>query len=193
MNNACKTILLVSLLTAVIFSLNLTASDFKVVYKDAQPATFKNICVFIDLPDLKLRSKFEQAMVQSISRYNHVSGYSGMQMFPPAKQWELSKIHDRLNNMNIEGIFRITYGSDTTNPLSTKNTFKATAIRNKDNLTVWIGTVEVPLESLTPEEIETFIKNYSSRLVTTLFDDGYIYDCKCGEGYKNLIKSPDSK
>ena len=145
-----KNALILAILTFGLFSIKLTASDFNVIFKDAQPATFKTMCVFFDMQDQKQRSKFEQAMVLCISRYSHVSGYSGMQMFPPAKLWEPAKIHDRLNNMNIDGVIKITYGKDSTNPNSTHNTFKATAIRNKDNLTVWIGTVEVPLDKLTP-------------------------------------------
>lgn len=178
-----KTILIAAAFLLSTVALN--AAEFQILFKGTDNISNKKICVFYEIEDLKQRSKVENLVMQGISKYGHVSGFSGMQMFPPARQWDDAKVASRLEQMQIDASLKIKYiPKDANGPSRIEASL--TKVKEK-HLQIVIGS-PFEIDGKSQDEIDKFMKEWAPSLVSILFDEGYIYDCKCGEGYKNLIK-----
>ncbi len=180
-------ILKISLLLMLITS-SLNAMDFFILYKNETPISSKKICVMFEEEDLKLRQEFELALVQNISRYKYVSAYPSIQLFPPKQTWEVDKINSRLSKMQIESMVKVRFLPK--EPEKENEPQKIEISMNKLGESTPMVVLGARGEFLKGNEnqVKTFIKEFANGIATILFDEGFIYDCKCGEGYQNLLK-----
>lgn len=172
----------------LLMTISVMALDFVILYKNETPISSKKICVIFEEEDLKLRQEFEIALVQNISRYNHVSAYPAIQLFPPKQTWDEEKIKARLSKMQIESIVKAKFlpVDQTKDDKLQRIEVSMTRLDEKAPMVVLgsRGNFQKDDESIK----KNFIKEFASGISTILFDEGYIYDCQCGEGYKNLLK-----
>ncbi len=176
------------ILIQLLISINLVAMDFAIIYKNETSLSSKKICVMFEEEDLQLRQEFEIALVQNISRYNHVSAYPSIQLFPPRQTWDEEKIKTRLQKMEVESMIKARFLPNASNQDDKIQRIEITMKRlDEDSPMVVLGSRGI-FQKDNDKNRKNFVREFANGIATILFEEGYIYDCKCGEGYKNLLK-----